>query len=115
MKFDQYTIVLLILNKNRPKLTKEEEDKLQDVHLAYLAKLHDEGHLLMAGPILGSLDRDIRGLNLFKSSIEEAKSLAENDPAVRGGKFTIQLYPWMVPSGAANFTHTKFPRSMMEV
>jgi uncharacterized protein YciI len=114
MNFDQHTMALLILRKDRPKLSEEEENKLQDAHLAHLAKLHDMGILLMAGPTIGPADREIRGLSLYRGLIEEVKRLADEDPAVKAGKYTHQFIPWIVPSGAASFKHTIFPRSLRD-
>jgi hypothetical protein len=42
----------------------------------------------------------------------EARELAEQDPAVRAGRFSVKLIPWMVPAGAIAFSPTRFPRSM---
>jgi uncharacterized protein len=59
MNFDHFTIGLLILNPNGPHLTEEEADALQDAHMSHLAKLHDDGILLAAGPLQGPPDREI--------------------------------------------------------
>lgn len=45
MQFDRFTIALLILRDDAPKLDKEAAATLQDAHLAYLAGLHEAGHL----------------------------------------------------------------------
>src|SRR5438046_1513959 len=52
MDFDRFTIGLLILREDAPKLSEQEENALQDAHMAHLAKLHDEGLLLAACPFL---------------------------------------------------------------
>ncbi len=115
MDFDRFTIGLLILRSDAPKLSEEEENALQDAHMAHLAKLHDEGHLLAAGPLLGSSDRDLRGLEIYRGSPEQVKALAEQDPGVQAGRYTHRFLPWMVPGGAVSFTRARFPRSMAEV
>ena len=115
MKFDRFTVALLILRKDAPKLSEQEENELQDAHMAHLAKLHEEGHVLAAGPILGAPDREIRGLTMYKGSPDEVKELANQDPAVRQGRFRHQFMEWMVPEGAISFSHTRFPQSMAEV
>jgi uncharacterized protein len=115
MDFDRFTIGLLILRADAPKLSEQEENALQDAHMAHLAKLHDEGILLAAGPLVGSADRDLRGLEIYKGSPNEVRAAADQDPAVRAGRFTHRLLPWMVPGGAVSFAHTRFPRSMAEV
>jgi uncharacterized protein YciI len=115
MEFDRFTVGLLILRADAPKLSEEEENALQDAHMAHLAKLHDEGILLAAGPLLGSSDRDIRGLEIYRGSPEQVKVLADQDPGVRAGRYTHRFLPWMVPGGAVSFARARFPRSMAEV
>jgi len=115
MDFDRFTIGLLILRTDAPKLSEEEENALQDAHMAHLAKLHDEGILLAAGPLLGSSDRDLRGLEIYKGTPEQVKPTAHQDPGVRAGRYTHRFLLWMVPEGALSFAHTRFPRSMAEV
>ena len=115
MKFDRFTVGLLLLRSDAPKLTEEEENLLQDAHMAHLAKLHDEGHLLAAGPILGHPERELRGLSLFRGSPDEVKALADKDPGVIAGRYRHQFFPWIVPGGALSFSHANFPKSMSEV
>jgi uncharacterized protein len=115
MEFDRFTIGLLILRADAPKLSEEEENVLQDAHMVYTAKLHDEGHLLAAGPILGAPDRELRGLSIYKGSPDEVKALADLDPGVLAGRYAHQFFPWIVPRGAVSFAHTRLPRSMAEV
>lgn len=114
MKFDQFTVVLLVLRPDRPQLDAAAEAELQDEHLAHLARLHEDGHLLAAGPA-GSPDDDVRGLSLFAVDVERARELAEADPAVRAGKFTVRILPWMVPAGAVLGGQTRFPKSAADV
>lgn len=115
MEFDRFTIGLMILRSDAPRLSETEENRLQDAHMAHLAGLHDQGILLAAGPLLGSEDRDLRGLEIYKGSVEEVKRLADEDPSVKAGRLTHRFIPWMVPRGAMSFTHTRFPKSMAEV
>jgi uncharacterized protein len=115
MKFDRFTVALLILRDDAPKLSEQGENTLQDAHMAHLAKLHEEGRILAAGPILGGPDRQIRGLTIYKGSPDEVKELADLDPAVVRGRFRHQFMEWMVPEGAIRFSRTQFPRSMAEV
>ena len=114
MQFDRFTIALLILRDDAPKLDKEAEAALQDAHLAYLAGLHEAGHLVAAGPLLGAPDEKFRGLTILKVGPEEARALKEQDPAVRAGRYSVKILPWMVPGGAVAFSPTRFPRSIAE-
>ena len=114
MEFDRYTVVLLILRDDAPVLTDADADALQDAHMAHLAELHESGHLLAAGPLLGSPDRTFRGLSILNVDPERAIELKNADPAVRAGRFALEVFPWMVPKGAISSTLARFPRSMSE-
>src|SRR3989441_12123719 len=94
MNFDQFTVALLILRADAPQLSEKEENALQDAHMAHLAKLHDEGHLLAAGPILGTSDRELRGLSIFRGSPSEVRMIADQDPGDLAGKYTHQFIHW---------------------
>src|SRR6266699_3510319 len=106
MQFDQFTIALLVLRPDAP--------EMQDAHLAHLADLHDAGYLVAAGPLLGPMDREFRGLSILTVDAEQARALKEEDPAVRAGRFSVQIFPWIVPAGAVRFARARFPRSMAE-
>ena len=115
MKFDKFTVALLIVREDAPKLSEREENALQDAHMAYLAKLHEEGHILAAGPILGPKEREIRGLSIYKGSPDEVRTLADQDPGVREGRYRHELLDWVVPEGTLSLSRARFPRSMAEV
>src|SRR5256885_7200461 len=61
MEFDRFSIALLVLRPDRPRLDKKAEAELQDAHMAHLADLHEAGYLLAAGPLLGEAGRKYRG------------------------------------------------------
>lgn len=114
MEFEQYSIVLLTTPVNAPTFSEAERGRLQDAHLAYLADLHDQGHLLAVGP-LSDPDGELRGLSILDVDAERARELKEADEAVRAGVFGVRAIPWTVPSGAMHFVHTRLPRSMRDV
>jgi uncharacterized protein YciI len=114
MEFDRYTIVLLRSPESPLAVDARADNALQDAHLDHLAKLHEAGHLLAAGPCPGEPGRRLRGLSIFKGGPEEARALAERDPAVRAGVFVLEVHPWMVPRGAIHFSTTRFPHSAKE-
>jgi uncharacterized protein YciI len=33
------------------------------------------------------------------ASIDEARALAETDPAVKAGRLAMDIHPWLVPEG----------------
>ncbi len=139
MVFDSFTVVLLELRADAPKLDHAATQALQDAHLSYLADLHDAGSLLACGPLLapessqaveprrapeasrtaaatdGEAGHTFRGLNLFACEPAKARQLADNDPAVLAGRFRPVIQRWAVPAGAMSFAHTKLPRSMADL
>jgi len=112
VEFDGFTIALLILRPDAPKLDEGAAAALQDAHMAHLADLHEAGHLLAAGPLS---DEKFRGLSILNVEPEQALELKERDPAVQAGRFSVKVIPWMVPGGAISFARTRFPRSVAEV
>jgi uncharacterized protein len=111
MEFDHLTVTLLVLRPDAPKLDEEAAAALQDAHMAHLADLHEQGHLLAAGPLS---DEKFRGLSILRVDVDEARRLREGDPAVQAGRYWVKAIPWTVPAGAMSFTPTRFPRSLAE-
>lgn len=114
MKFDTFSIALLVLRPDAPQLDEEASAALQDAHMAHLAELHEAGHLVAAGPLFGGEEEPFRGLSVFTVDPDQVMRLAQTDPAVRAGRFSVTVLPWMVPSGAMAFRPAHFPRSMAE-
>ena len=112
VQLDRFTVALLILRPDAPKLDEEAAARLQDAHMAHLADLHDAGYLLAAGPLI---DEKFRGLSILNVEPERARALKEQDPAVIAGRFSVKVIPWMVPRGALRFSPTQFPRSVSEL
>jgi uncharacterized protein YciI len=76
----------------------EEAEKIQAAHLAYQAELHKAGKLVVAGPFME--DADWRGVVIYRvPSIEDAKTLAAADPAVKAGRLVLVAWPWMTFKG----------------
>jgi uncharacterized protein len=114
MDFRRYTIALLQLRDDAPSLTKEQKDALQDAHMAHLSVLHERGELLVAGPTLGSPDRRLRGLGIYAANAVRARELADEDPAVRAGRYDHDFQTWLVPARLISFTAGRLPASMAE-
>lgn len=72
--------------------------ELQKAHLANINRLAAMKKLVVAGPF--GDDTSLRGIFVFRvASINEARALAETDPAVQAGRLVIDMHPWLVPEG----------------
>lgn len=79
---------------------KEEAEKIQAAHLAYIGKMAEAGQLNLAGPMMD--DGELRGIFVFNvKSKEEALELCNNDPAVKAGRLRVELHPWYSQKGAS--------------
>lgn len=75
-----------------------EADKVQAAHMAHIKKMADSGKLILAGPFLDK--GDLRGIFVFKvDSMEEAKAMSDNDPAVKAGRLKVEIRPWYSAKG----------------
>ena len=111
MRFDHFTIALMLRPPDRPRLDEARAAAVQDAHLGYLADLHAAGSLLAAGPI----DHPrFRGLSIMSVGPDEARELKAQDEAVRAGVLAPEILAWMVPAGAVSFGPARFPRSLAE-
>jgi len=77
-----------------------ELQELQKAHLAHIQKMGKSGKLLVAGPFTDG--GDLRGMFIFRvETLEEAKALAEQDPAVKAGRLVIEWHPWFAAKNIA--------------
>ncbi|HEV2141295.1 MAG TPA: YciI family protein [Candidatus Dormibacteraeota bacterium] len=99
MKLDAYTVVFLWRPADAPQLPEEELDRLQAEHVAFNARMREEGHALVTGPLSGQPDPSLRGIDIFRTSVEEARRLTQDDPLVRAGRLAVEVFTWLVPVG----------------
>ncbi|HEX5073193.1 MAG TPA: YciI family protein [Gemmatimonadaceae bacterium] len=98
---DMTTYYLALYVKGPKHLATEspEHTALTQRHLKYLRRMIEEHRYLVAGPLLDGGDK--QGLAIIAApNVEEAKRLAEGDPAIAAGHMAIELHPAMLPSMA---------------
>jgi uncharacterized protein YciI len=103
MDLESVTVVLLQWGARAQEFSEEELDALQERHLAYQQRLRDEGHLLAGGPFEDQPDVTWRGFGFYRTGVEEARRLAEQDPAVVAGRLRIEAWRWWFRAGEVVF------------
>ena len=79
-------------------LPEERLDEIQRQHLAYMARLREEGKLILAGPF--GDDTDLRGICVYDvTTVAEAEALGGADPAVLAGRLRFEYHPWYSAKG----------------
>jgi len=97
----KYFIVFLKEGPNRSQ-GKEEAAKIQEAHLKHMDRLANEKKICIAGPFAD--DGDIRGLVIYSaSSLEEAKWMTGEDPAVKAGRLLVEVHPFWAAVGSGLF------------
>ena len=101
MELEPYTFVLLRRGPRAFDFGEEELEELQAGHLAFLDRMREEGHLLLAGPFVDQDDETKRGLCIYRTGVEETRRLiADGDPSVRAGRMAVEVMTWMTRKGA---------------
>jgi len=94
----KYFVVFLKAGPARSQ-SEEEAADIQQKHLDYLSKVYKLGKTSITGPF--GDDGDIRGIVIYNTAtLEEAKQLAEQDPAVRAGRLVVEVHPWWAAKGS---------------
>ncbi|HVW79597.1 MAG TPA: YciI family protein [Mycobacteriales bacterium] len=103
-EFDTYQLVILRSPAQAPDLDDETTRLLFGQHLGHFANMSDAGHLMVSGPLSDQPDDALRGVCLYRvGSVEEARQLAEQDPAVQAGLFSVDVMTWRTAKGAVRF------------
>lgn len=107
--FDVRTVVFLRRGSNPPDLPAEASTALHHAHLAYLADLGRRGIIAANGPLLDQSDETMRGMSVYTVEADEARRLAEQDPAVQAGRFRVDVARWAVAAGRIAFPEQDRP------
>src|SRR5689334_12900695 len=99
MRLDAYTIVFLRRPANPPTMSDEDLAALQERHIEFNLRMKAAGHALFAGPFLEQPDPALRGVTVYRTSLEETRRLAHEDPSVKAGRLELEIFTWLVPEG----------------
>jgi uncharacterized protein len=103
MELEAFELVLLRRPENAPAYPDADLERIQAEHLAYHARLRDAGQIVTNGPVTDQPDPSLRGLTFYRTgSLDQARQLAEADPAVRAGRLAIEIMTWHCPPGTMN-------------
>jgi uncharacterized protein YciI len=92
---DGYYFLFLNTNPTRAELSKKETDSLQEGHMANMARMANEGKLVVAGPFEGG-----GGIFILKTGdFREAQSWILTDPAIQAGRYRLELLPFEARTG----------------
>ena len=66
--------------------------------------MYEAGKLVIAGPFDEQRDETMRGMCLYRvATIDDARKLAEQDPAVKAGRLQVEVLAWWVEKGNVSF------------
>ena len=102
-EFDVRTVVYLRRGPHPPDLDEAASTALHHAHLAHIAALIERGVIAANGPLRDQSDETIRGMSVWTVGPEEARRLAETDPAVKAGRFRVDVARWCVSAGRITF------------
>jgi uncharacterized protein YciI len=101
---EAYQLVILQRPVHPRDYPQDKLEEIQKAHLAHLRELAKSGKLLVAGPLDDQPDPRMRGIEIFRvGSLEEAKRLAAEDPAVKAGRLEPVVMTWFTEKGALAF------------
>lgn len=97
-RWDTFHLVLLRSGPQAQARTPEAAQAMRD-HIQYQLRLQEKGTAVAAGGLVPEAGSDLVGITLLRvTTLEEARAIAEADPAVRFGRFRAEVRPWYVPA-----------------
>ena len=94
---ESYIWVFLNTNPLREELSEEETADIQRRHMENIMRLAKEDKLLVAGPFNGG-----GGIFVMNTAdLDQAKEWVITDPAIRAGRFNIEMFTWTSRIGRA--------------
>ena len=97
---EAFELVLLRMPENAPSYDDAALARIQAEHLAHHDQLRESGQVVTNGPVRDQPDTSLRGLSFYRTgSLEQARQLAEADPAVQAGRLAVEIMTWYCPPG----------------
>ncbi len=96
----------LFIVDSKANATPEEMQKILPRHLSYQKEMETAGKLFLAGPVSDDTGTAMSGGGLIiyrAADLDEAHTLAANDPMHKEGGRTFSVRAWLVNEGALNF------------
>jgi len=104
LQLESFQLVMLQRPAAPREYPPEKLEEIQTAHLAHLGAMAKAGKMVVAGPFGDQPDEKLRGLCLYRvGSLDEARRLAEDDPAVKAGRLEVVVWTWYTEKGALAF------------
>jgi uncharacterized protein YciI len=88
----KYVMCFLKTGPNKS-LSADSSKKIQAAHLQNIKNLASQGKLVVAGPFMD--ETELEGIFILNvTTVEEAKTLVNTDPAVKASVLIMDLHPW---------------------
>lgn len=82
----------------KPVGTPEGNATIMDDHLANLWSMRQSGVMVAGGPAVGS-EKRAGVVIMAMDSVEKARALLEQDPTVKAGRTSVEVFPWFAADG----------------
>jgi uncharacterized protein YciI len=103
VELESFAFVLLRSRPNAAGFSETERERLQVGHLAHLEAMAAAGKLAGGGPFGDRFDESLRGICFYRCSLQEARTLAEQDPSVQAGSMRVDVMTWWTKKGSVTF------------
>lgn len=100
MELVEYTFVLLRRGPRAQAFSEPELEELQAGHLAFLDRMQEEGHMLVAGPFRDQPDETLRGFCLYRTDVAQTRALLAGDPSLAAGRLQADVFTWLTKPSA---------------
>jgi uncharacterized protein YciI len=102
-----YYLEMLLVNAKPPaELDAAQSVALKQKHLAYIRSQIEAGKYVVAGPLTD--ENHLKAIGILQAaSLQEAQSIAKNDPMIQSGQMTAEIHPVLLEDLSA--VHADYP------